>query len=385
MTPNEFYALPPVSVEPWYGDYSRAVGDVMDIDGLEYGGYEVDKDMDDGRFTIHLKLDHNIDGDRGVSIYALYFEGKPFALMFTGGRSGQDSRQSFVTDPEVWQQAKIYAMTIIANGYSYAGNITDPSVELTDRFYGSRITSFGGEVRLVAKADCHPMTGTPVFDRQKYREAFDAVIRPLGKKIGYENGLEDPRMLAAAISTYRTGIVNDCVPLNIDLGGDCRLIAANVVEEQTMAYTIRTRGRFFSWSGDIDPVMVGPASMIECFIAHGKGERPAHDCAYVVEAAEAFGAPTALVYAELLDYLENGGVSMAERIVDGMPRDERVSEKLTDGYPTFALGHMVRDNPGIRRFCVNGKPTEDDAERIVQTAAQIVAKLDSGEYRAPAP
>jgi len=384
MTPNELYALPPISVEAWHDCHNEVVEEVLQLDGLDHG-YEQIEDNDEGRLVVHKKLHHNVDGERGVTFYALYFDNDPFALMFTGGRGGRDARDSYVTNAAAWKMARAYALEYINRSVGPEDRVTPGDEELASQYYGASVVRFGDEVRLVASDEASPFSGNPVYDMKKFEATFDAVIRPLGKEIGYEGGLSDPRMMEAGLKAFRSGVLGDMVELDIDLGRGDRIVAASEVDGHTFAYVANTNGRYFTWAREITPHMVGPASMLECYADYAAGRPISPDCHYVREAAEAFGAEPEAVHRELLDFLAAGGRSMAERIVETMPRDERVPERLTHGYASFAIAHMLLDNPDLRRFCSGGYPSHKKAQELVDLARELDEGIASGEIKAPAP
>ena len=384
MTPNEFYALPAISVEPWHAGYDGVVQDVMGLDEW-YGAAELFEAHEDDRIVVHQKLHHNVDGERGVTVYALYFDEKPFALVFTGGRGGRDTRDAFVTDPEAWRLAREHALAILSRSVGFEGVVLSADEELTGHYYGAHVARFGDEIRLVSSSDVHPISRNPVYDMKKFDAAFDADVRPLGKEIGYENGLADPRMLQAGIKAFRAGVLGDRIDLDVDLGDGHRMVAASVVDAQTFAHVVNANGRYFTWARDIKPKMVGPASMLACYADFAAGRPIDPGCPYVMEAAEAFGADPGTVHRELEDFLATGGRSMAERIVSRMPRDERVPGTLTYGYETFAIAHMMLDNPDLRRFCIDGYPDLRQARELVEKARELDERIAAGEIKSPTP
>lgn len=384
MTPDEFYALPPIDSDLWYSHYTELAIEVLQLEALDHDRSGLER-HDTGQLAVHQKLHHDVDGDRGVSVYALYFQGQPFALMFTGGRSGRDSRTQVVTNAVLWKEARKYAMAVMT-AEAKPVEISPSDEELTDYYYGSRIARFGDEVRLVADHDVDPLSKKPVYDRKKFDETFDTVIRPLGKAYGFEEGLANPKMLAEAIKVFRSGVLGKKIDLDIDLGDGNRIVAASVVEGQTFAHVADTRGKYYSWARHgVTSKMVGPASMLECYRDIAANRPIGVDSAYVLEASEAFGADPAAVRDEVDDFLRNGGTSMIERIILRLPRDERVPVTLTLDPEVFTIGFLLVENPDLRRFCADGYPDADQAQKLVDKAFEIDGKIKSGEIKAPQP
>jgi hypothetical protein len=382
MTPNDFYALPSTSTDPWF-DSHCIVGEIMEIDGWHDLEDEI-KAIDQGRFVVHEKLHFDEDGERGVSVYALEFDNAPFAILFPGGRGGRDSRDAFVTDPKAWQAARDHAVTLI-NRQIKPSRVVDAGTELGTGYYNAKIAKFGEEVRLVAVDDVHPLTGNPVYDRKKFDAHFDKFVRPLGAKIGIERGMDDPRLMEAGFAAFRAGVLGETIDLDIDLGSGTRIVSASVVDGQTFVYQVRTAGKGYGWARSMDPHMVGPASMIYCFadIAAGRALDPRG--AYVLEAAEAFGADPDDIHRELVDFVANGGRCMAERIVAMLPDDPRVPASLTVGRESFTIAHMVLANPSLIGFCADGYPDLQQAKELVAKAAELDARIAASEIKSPRP
>jgi hypothetical protein len=384
MTPNEFYALPSISVFPWWERFDRVVQSVLEINDWSSDGLQIE-DQAVGRVSVHEKLYHNIDGRRSVAIYALTFDDEPFALMFAGGREQRDSSDVHVTDAGRWKAARTHVLELINGQVVPYRGLTADNEDLTNGYYGVVVARFGDEVRLVDSTNVHPMSGSPVFDMARYEASFDTIIRPLGSKIGFQEGLFDARMLEAAIKVFRSGVLGNMIDLDIDFGDGHRIVAASDVDGQTFVHVIATGGRHYTWAREITPHMVGPASMLECYANFAAGRPVLGDCPYVREAADAFGADPQVVHAELLDFLANGGISMAERIVLTLEKDDRVPERLAEEYGMIAIAYMVVDRPDLRRFCPDGKPSAADAAELIETARDIDAKLADSDTRTTHP
>lgn len=378
MKPSELYAHPSLDVEPWFAGYSHIVGEVLQIDALDdYEDYSHLQEADAGRFQVHQKFYHNVDGERGVGIYVLVFEGKPFAFAMTGGRGGRDAREQFVTDSETWHAARVYAVDALHKKVEIENKIVSPDDDVVHGFYGTFIAQYRDKPRLVDVDNVNPFTGTPVYDMEKFISVFDAVCRPLGKKIGYENGLKDPEMLRAGIDAFRAGVLGDRIDLDIELRSNRRIVAVSVVEGQTFAHIINQHGGYFTWAREISPQMIGPASLAECYAEHAAGRAIDADCAYIREAAAAFGADPIAIQKEVSDYIVHGGISLAERIVCLLPRHPGVPETIKHGVEIYSLAHLATADPSIRRFYQGAYPNLRQARELVAKTDEVAEKLRS--------
>lgn len=379
MKPSELYAHPSTDIEPWFEGYSRIVGEVLQIDELEndYSDLRHLRETDNGQFQVHQKFYHNVDGERGVGIYALYFDGKPFAYAMTGGRGGQDARDQYVTDGETWEIARAFVVEALHKKVEMQHDLVSEDSDVIYGFYGTFIARFGDEPRLVDVDNVNPFTGTPVYDMEKFTSVFDATCRPLGEKIGYEKGLKDPEMLRAGIEAFRAGVLGDRVDVDIELSHGDRIVAVSVIEKQTFAHIIKQHGGWFTWAREITPKMIGPASLAECYAEHSAGRAIDPECAYIREAAAAFGADPISIQKEVSDYIVRGGANLAERIVRLLPRHPDVPESIKHGVEIFALAHLVTADPKIRRFCEGGYPSERQARELVAECAKRAEEMKS--------
>ena len=379
MKPSELYAHPSTDIEPWFEGYSCIVGEVLQINELveDYADLRHLRDTDNGHFQVHQKFYHNVDGERGVGIYALYFDGKPFAYAMTGGRGGQDARDQYVTDGDTWNAARAYVVEALQKKIEIEHELVSTDADVIHGFYGTYIAHFFEEPRLVAVDNIHPFTGTPVYDMEKFTAAFDSICRPLGKKVGYEAGLKDPEMLRAGIGAFREGVLGDRTDVDIELNHGRRIISVSVVENQTFAHIINQHGGWFTWAREISPKMIGPASLAECYAEHAAGRSIDIDCAYVREAAAAFGADASAVQREVSDYIARGGVSLAERIVRSLPQHPAVPESIEHGVEVFALAHLVQADPKIQRFCEGGYPSLRQASELVAECTKRTKEMKS--------
>lgn len=122
-----------------------------------------------------------------------------------------------VTDLAVWLEAREHALSVLsANARPLA--VMSPDVSVDDGFYGHRIAKVHGEVRFVEAGDTDPITGTVVFDRERFERAFDDVFRKPGEGFDVASIIEEPLILAKAFEVSRAGVLGHRIDLDIDLG-----------------------------------------------------------------------------------------------------------------------------------------------------------------------
>jgi hypothetical protein len=384
MTPNEIYALPTIGTDNWFDYWNEIAENALGL--AAWDNNEALQAADSGRLVVNTKLDINFDGDRGVTIRSLEFDGVPFALYLTGGRGGSDKRDVVVTDRGAWKRAKAHALTLIAETAEFTDTEASADDDLLNGYYGARIVRFGSDVRLVKSDHVHPISGSPVFDDLAYDAEFDRVIRPLGEELGYESGLGDPRMMTAAVDTMRKGIIGRAIHFESAVTDGQRLVGASVVDGQTFMHSLGTSGSHYTWKRGGYTRMVGPASMLGTYEAFYSGRGVSLDDPYVVELAAAFGADVETARGAVLAHFERPYYrSVPDYLLSAMPRVAEVPPEITVGYEGVAVAWRVAAEPALRRFCANGYPSEEQAVRTMSKARDISRKIRNGESKAPGP
>lgn len=382
MTPEEFYAAPTIKVDAWH-DRASVTREVLQIDAWdEYDN--MFEDIDPGLVTVHRKLEIDFDGRRGIDVSALYYKGQPFALMFTAGREHRDYRNAYVTDMPIWSKARNHVIELVNRNVTFSGGVTPSDVNLISHYYGAAFSVVNGEARIVGPSDINPISGNPVIDRKKLEQSFNGFFLPYVDGAEPDLAQADAGMMADAIDALQASIIGRKIPIDLDLGGNARLIGVNVVDDQTFLHILTlkdtpvpVRGHQFAWEGKITSHMAGPASLAACYEDLVEGRTIMINCDYVKEASVAFDAHPADVHRELLDFMKNGGVSLAQRIVTARGPDPRVDECIDDCYEDFVIAFMVHENPDVRRFCPDASPDPDDAVRRIEIARGAAAKRKS--------
>lgn len=379
MTPEEFYAAPTIKVDAWH-ESASVTREVLQIGGWDEYDNTIEE-TDPGLMTVHRKLEIDFDGRRGIAVSALYYDGQPFALMFTAGREHRDYRNAYVTDMPTWSKARNHVLELVNRNVTFSGGVTPSDVNLVSHYYGAAFSVVNGEARIVGPSDINPISGNPVIDRKKFEQSFNGFFLPYEDGVSPDLARADAGMMADAIDALQASIIGRKIHIDLDLGGNARLIGVNVVDDQTFLHILTLKdtpvpviGQQFAWRGQITSHMAGPGSLAECYEDLLSGRPITIDCDYVKEASAAFDAHPTDVHRELMDFIKNGGVSLAQRIVAARGPDPRVDECIDDCYEDFVIAFMVHENPDVQRFCPDASPDHDDAVRRIRIAREAAAK-----------
>lgn len=367
MTPNEYYALKPERVENWYS--SGMTRSILDLEGSDYHSNSEYEKFDSGRLKIHSILYHNVDGERGVGVYGVFFDEKPCAIHFAGGRGLQDSTDTFITDLQGWRESLRYAQDIIhkiESDHEEDETIYDPNEELINHYYGASVARFGKEVRLISSNQIDPFSGNAVFDQEKFERKIDAYVRPITRNAQGITGFDDPRIHDEALKALRESVIGERIDLSAD--DDAYMIfAVSKSNGGTFINRNGRRGIYLSWIRNIDVEYIGPSSLYDVFEYISKGATIDQNCAYVQEAASLFGVTPELVVEELQVLAKNPRADIASQLVKKAPIDDRVPEEIENQwYDMYALALKITDNPRAQRFCQNGYPTLEKAKETIE-------------------
>ena len=141
MTPAQIYAMPQVQrhrlgIENFWGCYYTHVPEIENGD-LDYS--KLDKIT---RITTVVHAFYAVDYRRYWAIWSAWLDGKPYMLMQNAGREGDDYRERYITDNNLYNEALQLLRTcfhdsaITANHVVWDINKDVPEIE---DFYGTTI------------------------------------------------------------------------------------------------------------------------------------------------------------------------------------------------------------------------------------------------------
>lgn len=366
MTPDQIYALPSISTSLWYRDHSEVLSEVMmmedDLGNLAF------EEVDNKSLLVHRKMAYTSDGSRSVDVYALTFEDRPFAVMFTGGRGGRDIRDHFVTDAAVWKEARGYVDAIVTEMLARQVLTVKADEELISDFYDATFVETETGYRAVNRKHAHPVTKTLVYDQKKFAHAWRDSKQSFPATEWNDPKRETPEIKQAVLDTYLAGVVGAPVRLDTKLSEEQHLFAASVVDGLTFAFVFEPKSRYAGRGLNTTPWAVGPASMLECYreIAEGRALDP--DLGYIRDLVKTFGVSQETAIEATTAFITDGGKGVAERLMAALPRDERVPEEMEKDYGSIALAYKVIENHAVLRLC----PTAS-----LKWAAELVDKADT--------
>jgi len=128
MTAKEIYNWPPEST-------SKDIGDGL-LSTLRLSGYLPENH---GNKHVELKsyINHDIDGNRYISMSSVWFKNKPVMICQEAGRGGKDHNEHFITDSSVYIEMVKYVRSLITIEEDDI-DVLDPTVECKEltNFYG---------------------------------------------------------------------------------------------------------------------------------------------------------------------------------------------------------------------------------------------------------
>jgi hypothetical protein len=366
VKPSDIYALPSLSSTPWYRDFSEVLPEVLNVE-QDFGDPTYAK-LDTKSLLVHTKLGHTSDGSRAVTVYALTFEDKPFAVMFTAGRGGQDKRDYFVTDTAVWKEARNYVQSVVSEALALGVQKAQVDVELISDLYDATFVETETGYRAVNRKHAHPVTRALVYDQKKFAHAWREAKQSFPAAEWNDPQKETSEIKQAVLEAYLAGVVGTPVPLNTKLSEDQHLFAASVVDGFTFAYVFEPKSRYAGRGLNTTPWAVGPASMLECYREIAEGRTLDPDLSYIRDLVKTFGVSQDDAIKATTDFITEGGKGVAERLMAVLPRDQRVPEEMEKDYGSIALAYRVIENHAVMRLC----PTTS-----VTWAASLVDKADT--------
>lgn len=371
MTPNEIYALPSLSTTLWYRDFSEVLPEVLNIE-QEFGDPAY-KELDTKSLLVHTKLAYTSDFSRTVTVFALTFEDKPFAVMFTGGRGGRDRREYFVTDPVVWKEARDYVQSVASSVLARDVTKAQADVELISKFYDATFVKTEAGYLAVNSNHAHPVTSALIYDQKKFTKVWreakqDGLIRAWN-----DQKVETPEMRQAALAAYQAGVMGKAVRLDTKLSETQHLFAASAVDGVTFAYVFEPRSRYAGFGLNTKPWAVGPASMLECYAEIAEGRALDPDLSYIRDLVKTFDVSPEKAVEVVTAFIKDGGKGVPESLMAIAPRDERIPEQMDKDYNSIALAYRVIENPDVTRFWPAA--TNKWATELVEKAEVIASTM----------
>lgn len=375
MKPNDIYALPSLSSTLWYKDFCEVLPEVLNLE-QDFGDAAYGE-LDTRSLLVHTKLDYTSDGSRSVTVFALTFDDKPFAVMFTGGRGGRDCREYYVTDPTTWKEARGYVLSITNEVAARNAPTAEPDAELRSQFYNATFVETETGFRAVNSSHAHPTTGTLIYDQKKFSKAWrDAKQDGLIDARADQNA-ETPEMRQATLQAYQAGVVGKPVLLDTKLSETQHLFAASTVDGITFAYVVEPRSKYAGWGLNTRPWAVGPSSMLECYAEIAAGRALDPDLSYIRDLAKTFDVSPEAAVEVVTGFITDGGKGVAERLMEIIHRDDRIPEEMDQDYSSIALAYRVIENPDVARFCPSA--TNKWATELVERAEVIASTMNMGK------
>jgi hypothetical protein len=366
MTPDQIYALPSISSALWFKDHSEVLTEVLAMDDdLSNLAFE---ELDTKSLLVHRKMAYTSDGSRSVDVYALTFEDRPFAVMFTGGRGGSDVRDHFVTDAAVWKEARGYVNAIATETLARQVLTVKADEELISDFYDATFVETETGYRAVNRKHAHPVTRALVYDQKKFAQAWRDAKQSFPATEWNDPKRETPEIKRAVLETYLAGVVGPTVALDTKLSEEQHLFAASAIDGITFAFVFEPKSRYAGRGLNTTPWAVGPASMLECYKEMAEGRALDPDLGYIRDLVKTFGvSPDDAIKAATV-FITDGGKGVAERLMAVLPRDARVPEEMEEDYNSIALAYRVIENHAVTRLCPSASLT---------WAASMVDKADT--------
>ncbi len=370
MTPEEIYEARSISSTPWHRDFSEVVPEVLKID-IDFDTAQRRK-PDSKNLIVHLKLNQPFDGHKSVNVYALTFEDKPFAIMFTGGRSGADERKHFVTDASTWMEARNYIQSVSTEIAALALPAAQTDAELLQNFHGASFINTEDGLIVVDSRYAHPSHGTLIYDQKKFKDAWRRLIQTGLVDSWKQTKSATPEMWNACLFVYRVGLVGETINLDMTISESQQLFAASVIDDVTFAHAFNPKPSFRDHDFYPTAWPVGPGSMLECYKEISEGRALNADLPYIRDLVKSTSVTEKTAIEITTDFITNGGANVLERIASVLPKDERVPECIIP-YNSGAMAFLIVDDPSLTRFCPY--VTETWAQKFTARASTIASAM----------
>ncbi|MBY3433791.1 hypothetical protein HFN89_06465 [Rhizobium laguerreae] len=370
MTPNEIYRLPSTNERDWRDLGLENIQMVFGVSGFVYNDFDCRYPLEEARIVVADKLYFHEDSERGTSIQTLSFEGKPFALLMRAGEDGDCGEDVMVTDEALFFAAKRHVLDHLVEltlGKKHDHDVHDPATHNFPGYYNAMFARVGDEVRLVDPYHCRRTDGRLIFDDEARGRKFDELLGA-EREVVRKEGLTNEARRLKAIDVLKAAIPSDLQVVEIDRRNDrgdwIALAFSDGVDTMTL---VASKGNFSTWYWmDIDPKMVGPASVLSAVESLVSGHPIYVDSPAAVEIARTFVCDPL----EAVQALANWGGDMSKDLcgeilnVIGAPSPVDAQEGPLDGYKVAAF---VVDNPQAAAYCRGGYPSVKQAKEIMDS------------------
>lgn len=352
MKPSDIYAMPPDLEETLYWVNEDIVTDVFNLDSireLELNEYE----KDNSPLTFVRKSQLMIDSNNWVSLHSAVYEGVPFAAICHNGNdhSGNDN-DVVITDKATYDLAKAYVLSKLMKPL-LDEDVVDPDKDLDWNMSGAVLGNFPDGTRLARRLHVGFHTGTPVFDEEALKQAFETQLRPLAADPDYEKGLHSKKGAAAALDIiWKSTMAQDRIEIG-EWSGEKAWVAGFFLGDNEV-YSSRIAGydlqqRTFHWSRNVKIDRVCSPSMWDAMKRYVDDRSIDYKDPGIIDFKESFGLTDEEV--DLSMFLVTQGIgddflsAAVERIKDrtDVPEDFRM-------HSAFIHARLLSEDPSLVRF-----------------------------------
>lgn len=377
MTPNEIYALPSTNEKDWRDLGLENVQMVFGVSGFAYDAFDDQYPVESAKIVVSDKLYFYEDSERGTSIRALTFEGKPFALFMSAGEDGNEREDVMVTNEALFGAAKQHVLDHLVEltlSKKHGHEVRDPATYNFPGYHNAMFARIGDEVRFVDPYHCRRGDGRLIFDDVALNRKFDELLRPQIDVVRTQ-GLADEARRLKAIQVLRAAIPSDLRVVEIDRrnerGDWIALAYTDGVDTMTLVADKREFSTFY-WL-DIGPKQVGPASVLTAIESRIAGFPIDADGPAAAGIAETFGcAPLEAVQA-LDNWMRDMSSDLCGEILDviGAPSPVDAQEGPLDRWKVHAY---VSEHPEAVAYCRGGYPSVKQAKEVMASVNERRAK-----------
>ena len=368
MTPNDIYGLPSTGEKDWRDLGLENIQMVFGVSGFAYNAFDDQYPVEEAKIVVSDKLYFYEDSERGTSIRALSFEGRPFALFMSAGEGGSDREDVMVTDGELFGAAKQHVLDHLVEltlAKKHGHDVRDPAAYDFPGYHNAMFARVGDEVRFVDPYHCRRTDGRLIFDDVAMNRKFDELLRPQIDVVRAQ-GLADEARRLKAIQVLRAAVPSDLEVVEIDRrnerGDWIALAYTDGVDTMTL---VADKGEFstFHWL-DISPKQVGPASVLTAIERHMAGLSIDARGSSAAGIAETFGCTPLEAVQALDNWVGDMSSDLCSEILNviGAPSPVDAQEGPLDRWKVHAY---VAEHPEAVAYCRGGYPSVKQAKEIV--------------------